>query len=150
MIHYCGMPIALTAPHCKIPELSNSHVLHLEQRVGNGAVCLWRAGSCQREASHSLFLPLPLALPQSVPVLCNIQSWLNSLSFSFPSFVLTACFCSSSSNYLLFSHFSSLPFLLPLYHFFIFSLFSALHGRYDLHPSQAEAQLQCLWDWGFG
>lgn len=90
MIHYCGLPIALTAPHCKIPELSISHVLHLKQRVGNGAACLWSTGSCQREASDSLFLPLPLALPQSVPMLCNIQTWLNSLLFFF-SFFCSYC-----------------------------------------------------------
>lgn len=148
--------------HCQLPIVSSLNCPSAmscisDKELGNSAACLWRTGSSQREASHSLLLPLPLTLPHSVPTLCSIQSWLNSLSFFLPFFCSFSCcllllliFPLPSGILILISHFNSLPFPLPVYHFFIFSLFSALHGRYDLHTPQAETQLQCLWDWGFG
>lgn len=78
MIHYCVLPIALTTPHCKIPELSLSHVLHLLTKS-------WEWCSMSVEdwqlpmGGFSQPLSASPAVLASVPVLCNIQSWLNSL-----------------------------------------------------------------------
>lgn len=34
MMHYCVLPITLSAPHCKLSELSISHVLHSNKELG--------------------------------------------------------------------------------------------------------------------
>lgn len=75
-----------------------------------------------KEASHWLLLHLPLTLPHSVPMLCNIQSCLNSLWFFFPFFcsyclLLLHIFPLASAVLVLISHLNLLPLLLSVHNF---------------------------------
>lgn len=138
--------------HCQLPIVSS---LNCPSAMSCILTKSWEQCSMSmedwQEPKGGFSQPLPLTLSHSVPTLCNMVKFFLPFFCSFSCcLLLLLIFPLPSGILILISHFNWLPFLLPVYHFFIFSLFSALHGRYNLHPPQAETQLQCLWDWGFG